>query len=235
MIAVVTGGSRGIGKAIAVMLADSGAHVTICSRKAEDLDEVSNMISTRNGRCDYVVADVSNEEQVARLAAEVMNNHGKIDILVNNAGIGIYKPFIDSSLDEWDSVINTNLRGTFLCTKAFVPFMIKEGKGCIINIISGAGRTPMRNMSVYCASKFGLVGLTESMKIELRDLGISVLSLYPGFTRTSFFNDFSTDFRLPTDANEPEAVAKELLNLMAHRKPLKQLRERFINWLRNAK
>jgi len=233
-VAVITGGSRGIGKAIAILLAENGAQIVICARKDEDLKRVSDLINSKNGRCEYIVADVSDEKQAANLAAEVIRNHSQVDILVNNAGVGVYRPFIDTSLEDWDSVINTNLRGPFLCSKAFVPFMIKQGSGCIINIISGAGRTPMRNLSIYCASKFGLVGLTESMKKELSDLGIKVLCLYPGYAKTSFFKNYPADFRLPSNASEPEAVARELLKAITRRNRLKSYRNEFINWLRSS-
>ncbi len=232
-VVVVTGGSRGIGEAIAVLLAENGAHIVISARKDEDLKRVSDLIKNKKGSCEYTAADVSDEKQAANLAAEVIKNHGRIDILVNNAGVGIYKPFIDSSLEDWDRVINTNLRGPFLCSKAFVPFMIKQGSGLIINIISGAGKTPMKNLSIYCASKFGLAGLTESMKKELGDFGIKVLNFYPGYVKTSFFTNYPADFRLPADAKEPEAVAGEVLNAITGRNKLKRFGNRLINKLRN--
>ena len=233
-VAVITGGSRGIGKAVAVSLAENGAYVVICARKDEDLKKVSELITSKNGRCEYIVADVSDDRQAVNLAAAVIKNHGQVDILVKNAGVGVYKSFIDSSVEDWDIVINTNLRGPFLCSKAFAPFMIKKRGGCIINIISGAGKTPMRNMSIYCASKFGLVGLTESMKKEFSDFGIKVICLYPGYVKTSFFKNFPGNFRLPSNAKEPEIVAEELLKAITQRNKLKWYRNKLINRLRGS-
>jgi NAD(P)-dependent dehydrogenase (short-subunit alcohol dehydrogenase family) len=236
-VVVVTGGSRGIGKAIAVLLAKNGANIVICSRKEEDLKKVSALINSNNGKCDYVVADVSDEKQVVHLAAEVMRIYGKIDILINNAGVGIYKSLLDSTLEDWDNIINTNLRGPFLCCRAFTPFMIKQRKGQIVNIISGAGKAPKKNMSIYCTSKFGLAGLAQSMKKELSDFPIKILNFYPGYVRTAFFKNFPEHFHLPSTSKEPEAVAQELLNSMTGRNKLKHFFnktiDRFKSLLRN--
>lgn len=230
-VAVVTGGSRGIGKAIAILLAENGAHVVICARKGEDLKAASDLINGRGGRCEYILADVSDEKQTANLADEVLRNHGYVDILINNAGVGVYKPFTESSLEDWDTVINTNLKGPFLCSKAFAPSMMKRREGCIINIISGAGKTPMKNLSTYCASKFGLVGLSGSMRKELKDSGIRVLCLFPGYIKTPFYGNFPMDFRLPSKAKRPEAVAEEVLRALTQRNKLRSYGNGFIHWL----
>ena len=227
-ITVITGGSRGIGKAIAILLAKKGANVIICARKAEDLKIVSDLIRRDGGHCSYVVADISDEKQVDSLVEDVMRNYGRIDILVNNAGVGVYNPLIYSSLNDWESVINTNLKGPFLCSKAFVPFMIQQKKGYIINIASGAGKVGMKNLSVYCSSKFGLIGLTKAMQKELKEFGIDVLYLCPGYVKTSFFINYPTDFQLPSNAKEPDEVAKKVLNLITHQKKIKRYFSRII-------
>jgi 3-oxoacyl-[acyl-carrier protein] reductase len=115
-------------------LAENGANVIVCARKKDELIKVSDLIKSRNGKCEYVIADISDEGQVAKLAANTMKIHGRVDILVNNAGVGRYKRFIDSTLEDWDTIINTNLKGVFLCSRAFVPFMITQKVG--ISLIS---------------------------------------------------------------------------------------------------
>jgi 3-oxoacyl-[acyl-carrier protein] reductase len=234
-VAVVTGGSRGIGKATAISLAENGARVIVCARKGEDLKAASDLINSSGGRCEYMIADVSDEKQAASLAGEVLRNHGYVDILINNAGVGVYKPFTESSLEDWDTMINTNLRGPFLCSKAFAPSMIKRREGCIINIISGAGKTSMKNLSIYCASKFGLVGLSGSMRKELRDSGVRVLCLFPGYVKTLFYGNFPVDFRLPSKARSPEAVAEEVLRALTQRNKLRFFFNGFLTWLRSIK
>ena len=220
-VAVVTGGSRGIGREISWVLAEKGAVVVICAKNVENLIEVSESIRKNGGICTYVVADISDEKRVDDLAFDVIKTYGRVDILINNAGIGIYKPFIDSTLNDWDNIMRTNLKGPFLCSKAFVPFMMERKNGYIINIASGAGKIGMKNLSVYCASKFGLIGLTESMQKELREFGIKVYHVCPGFVRTTFFKDFPSDFHLPSFAKEPSVVAKEIVQILSGQRQYK--------------
>jgi NAD(P)-dependent dehydrogenase (short-subunit alcohol dehydrogenase family) len=216
-VAVITGGSRGIGREIALLLAGNGAQVVICARGYDDLQQTAEVVRGKGGKCEYVAVDITEKTQVDALAALVLGKHGKVDILVNNAGVGVCKPFLDSTPREWDRVIDTNLKGVFLCSQAFASAMAERKKGIIINIASGAGKTGMENLSIYCASKFGLIGMTESMKKELGLFGIEVAYICPGFVRTGFFRDFPADFRLPPNALKPEAVAVQVLRLITRR------------------
>jgi 3-oxoacyl-[acyl-carrier protein] reductase len=232
-VVVITGGSRGIGKAIAILLAENGADVIVCARKEDELIKVSDLIKSRNGKCEYVIADISDEGQVAKLAANTMKIHGRVDILINNAGVGRYKRFIDSTSEDWDTIINTNLKGVFLCSRAFVPFMITQKSGYIVNIISGAGKSPMRNLSIYCASKFGLAGLTKTMKKELKEFNISVLCLYPGYVKTSFFKNFPVGFNFPANAKEPETVAREVMKVITQTGKIGIWCSKLVEWIKN--
>lgn len=221
-VSVVTGGSSGIGRTIASLLASNGARVIICARTIEDLRNTSEIIKTDGGDCSYIKADISDEKEVNRLARKVLDRYGQVDILVNNAGVGLYKPLADSTSDDWDKIINTNLRGPFLCSKAFSRIMIQQKSGCIINIASKAGKEGIKNLSIYCASKFGVIGLTEAMKKELADFGIEVFCICPSYVRSDFFRNFPADFSLPLSTVEPEAVAKQVLAIITHRSKLRR-------------
>ncbi len=223
---VITGGSRGIGKAIAVLFAKNGAKVFICARNIEELKKVSDLIQRSGGVCNYVAADVTDEKQVEVIVKKVLEMYQRIDILINNAGVGVYKLLIDSKTNDWDYVMNTNLRAPFLCSKAFAPIMIKQKNGYIINIASGAGRVGLKNLSIYCASKFGLIGLTKSMRKELRDYGIDVFYICPGYVKTHFFDNFPKDFQSPAKTEEPDKIAEVLFKTLLHDKKRK-LKEYF--------
>ncbi len=191
-IAIVTGGNKGIGKAIAFLLAKRGASVTICGRSTESLDTTCKEIRDGGGVCSSVTADVTDENQVSSMVRKTLCDFGRIDILINNAGVGILKPIWECSSADWDYVMDTNLKGYFLCSKAVIPIMKKQNEGYILNIASGAGRQGIENLSIYCASKFGTIGLSESMKKDLWKFGIQVDYICPGYVKTDFFKEVST-------------------------------------------
>lgn len=185
-VAVVTGGNRGIGAAIARKLASLGASVVICGRNQAELDNTARSISAASGaRCEAVVCDITNLESVLKLGETVRSRFGRIDILVNNAGVGAFSgPLHSLSPDQWDSVMNTNLRGVYYTTRAFAPMMIERQSGDIVNISSIASKNPLPNGAVYAASKWGLNGLTYSVAEELRQYNIRVTVVCPGSVNT---------------------------------------------------
>jgi 3-oxoacyl-[acyl-carrier protein] reductase len=220
-VAVITGGSRGIGKSMAELLARKGAKVVICARGIEALEKVGEAIQLSGGICDYASVDLKDERQITLFAEDVTRKHKHIDILINNAGVGIYRKLIDSESSDWDSIINTNLRGPFLIIKAFAGCMIEQKSGTIINIASGAGRAGLKNLSIYCASKFGLIGLTKAMRKEFKDYGIDVFYICPGYTRTQFFDNFPKEFHAPAVMENPDRVAEIVLGVLNHPKKRK--------------
>jgi 3-oxoacyl-[acyl-carrier protein] reductase len=184
-VAVVTGGGRGIGAAIARKLAGLGASVVVCGRTREAIEATSKSISQGGFRALAVACDVSDLHSVESLAREVENNFGRLDVLINNAGIGSFKnPLHTLPPEQWDKVLNINLRGVYYCVRSFVPMMIRAGGGHIVNISSLAGKNPLPNGAAYAASKWGLNGLSYSLAEELRGHNIRVSVVCPGSTNT---------------------------------------------------
>ncbi len=185
-VALITGGSRGIGLAVARRLGELGARLAICGRRAETLSEASQALSGEGVSVLTVVADVTSPADVASMVQNVEAELGPIDILVNNAGMGIFGPFHERSETEWDTVLNTNLKSVFLVSRAAVPAMIRRRRGRIVNISSLAGKNTFPGGVLYCASKWGLMGLTGCMAEELRAHGIRVSVICPGSVATDF-------------------------------------------------
>jgi NAD(P)-dependent dehydrogenase (short-subunit alcohol dehydrogenase family) len=184
-IAVVTGGGRGIGRAIAERLARMGASTIVCGRSQKTLEAAAQAITSAGGRCEAVICDVSQLSSVEALAARVEKSFGRTDILVNNAGVGDFsRPLHQLSPDDWDRIVNTNLRGVFYTIRCFAPMMIQAGHGDIINISSIAGKNALPNGAAYAASKWGLNGLSYSVAEELRRYDIRVSVVCPGSTQS---------------------------------------------------
>src|ERR1700684_2523648 len=171
-VALITGGSRGIGLAIARRLGAFGARLALCSRGAEHLQAAAKDLAGSGLKSFPVVADVTRAVEVSAMVERVGVQLGPVDILVNNAGIGIFGAFHERSEAEWDNVLDTNLKSVFLVSRAVVPEMIRRGAGQIINIASLAGKNTFPNGGIYCASKWGLMGLSGCMTEELRAHGI---------------------------------------------------------------
>jgi 3-oxoacyl-[acyl-carrier protein] reductase len=185
-IALVTGAGRGIGAAIARRLAGLGTTVVLCGRTRSHLQSTADVISEAGGKCNVIECDVSALGAVEQLAARVQDGHGRIDILVNNAGIGGFGgPLHQLPPDQWDKILNTNLRGVYYMIRAFAPMMIEAKSGHIINISSLAGKNALPNGAAYAASKWGLNGLTYSVAEELRTHNIRVSVVCPGSVDTS--------------------------------------------------
>lgn len=186
-VAVVTGAGRGAGEAIARRLAAMGAHVVLVARSADQLDRVSEHIVQSGGAASVFSCDLMNASAVAELGRAVTGKHKRCDILVNNAAIGMDGKLLhEVSLDEWDLILGTNLRGPYLMIRALGPLMIGAHSGHIINISSLAGRNPLPKGAAYAASKWGLNGLTYSVAEELRQYNIRVSAVAPGSIDTDF-------------------------------------------------
>ena len=194
-VAVVTGAGRGIGRAIVLTLAELGAHTVLCGRSREALEQTAAAIQNRGGsssvksseKSSVIECDVTDLHSVEALAEHVERTFHRIDILVNNAGIGgAGGPLHQLSPDDWERVLNTNLRGVYYCIRSLAPLMIKASTGHIINISSLAGKNALPNGAAYAASKWGLNGLTYSVAEELRAHNIRVSVICPGSVHTEF-------------------------------------------------
>jgi 3-oxoacyl-[acyl-carrier protein] reductase len=197
--AVVTGASRGIGRAVAAALSGAGARVAGCARNP---DAGSDLF-----RC-----DVSRPADVARFAQDVLGRYGAPDVLVNNAGVAARARLDELPLETWDAVVDSNLKGTFLVTRAFLPGMRARRSGRIVNISSISGRQGTALLSAYCAAKHGVVGLTRSLAAELRDDGIAVNAVCPGSVDTAMLR---VGMPGATPDMSPEDVAGVVLYLAA--------------------
>jgi len=181
-IAIVTGAGSGIGRATAILFSQEGANVVLVGRRLEPLKETLNQI---NGRGLVVQADVSKSQDPKRIVEETLRTYGTVDILVNNAGVeGPHKSVTELSEEEWDRIINTNLKGVFLCSKYAIPAMKKSKRGVITNVSSNWGIVAAPNASVYCASKAGVILLTKAMAMDVASDGITVNCVCPGDTDT---------------------------------------------------
>ena len=191
-VAVVTGASQGIGQAIALALTSEGVDVVMCSRSADGLSEAVASVTDaprtdrRQGRVEAFAADVRDPSQMDSLMARAVKTFGRLDILVNNAGVGRFQPLADLSVEDWRTVLETNLSGVFFACHAAIPRLRHGGGGWIINVSSLAGRHPFPGGAAYCASKAGLDALSEVLMQELRDDDIRVSCVAPGSVDTRF-------------------------------------------------
>lgn len=203
-VALVTGGSQGIGLAIARRLGSLGARLALCARgKARLMDAVEGL-RAEAFEVLPVVANVARPKDVAALIQQTKQKLGVIDILVNNAGVGVFTPAHELSESDWDRVMDTNLKGAWLCSKGVAPQMIRRGSGHIINISSLAGKNTFAGGGLYCASKWGLLGLSGCMAEDLRAHGIRVSAVCPGSVQTEFSPHAGKD---PQKMLHPDDVA----------------------------
>lgn len=185
-VALVTGASRGIGRAIAEAFAQAGASLALAARSEDDLARVADGIEKLGAEAHPVRCDVSVTEDASRAVSSTVDRFGRLDILVNNAGIGCGGRIEDITIEAWDRAFAVNLRGVFLVTRAAVPLMKRQGGGHIVNISSVAGLVANPRLSAYNATKFGLMGFSEALMLELRYDRIKVSVICPGSTDTSF-------------------------------------------------
>lgn len=188
-VAIVTGAGTGIGRAIALAYVQEGASVVLVGRTQETLATVAEEVIALGGEALVVCASVSKPPDVRRIVEEALARFGKVQILVNNAGVFICKGFLDLSLKDWDDTIDTNLKGIFLCCQAVLPGMVKQKQGNIINISSIHGKIGDANLAAHCASKFGVIGLTQALAREVIDHNINVNVICPGQVKSNWVDE----------------------------------------------
>jgi 3-oxoacyl-[acyl-carrier protein] reductase len=194
-VAIVTGASRGIGRVIAVALAGQGAKVVASARNAEALANLTAEIKAQGGEAVAVAGDVALEEDASNLIQQAIEAYGQVDILVNNAGITRDGLLLRMKNDDWDAVLDTNLKGAFLCTRAVAKVMSKQRSGRIINMSSVVGEMGNAGQANYCASKAGLLGLTKSVARELARRNVTVNAITPGFIVTDMTENMTDKAR----------------------------------------
>ncbi len=207
-VALITGGSRGIGLASARKFLERGYRVAICGRRQDTLDAAEKAL-IRLGDVIAVAADVSDAKQAQGLVEAVLQGFGTLDVLVNNAGLVWVGEFAHQDYASMDELIDVNIKGVMFMARAVLPRMQARRSGVIINVSSGAGLTGFRDLVSYCTSKFGVVGFTESLGAEVRDYGIRVYGLCPGRVAT----DMQVQYSGARVGMTPEVVAKRLLEL----------------------
>ena len=194
-IAIVTGASQGIGETIAVEMAKSGANVFCLARNKDALDSTINKIISNGDKASAYSCDISDNEQFNNIVTDIFKEYGSIDILVNNAGITNDTLLMRMSDDQWDSVLNINLKGSFTCTRSVIKYMMKKKSGRIINITSIVGLTGNAGQANYAASKAGLIGMTKSIAKEVASRGITANCVAPGWIETAMTEQLSDDVK----------------------------------------
>jgi 3-oxoacyl-[acyl-carrier protein] reductase len=218
--ALVTGSTRGIGKETTLLLLKKGLNVIISSRSQDSVDnvieEILDKFPSKKENILGLKCDVCKHLEVKSLVDVSVKRFGRIDVLVNNAGIVYFKCLLDTTEEEWDKTIDTNLKGVFLFTKEVLPYMIENKSGVIINVSSGAGKSGFPNLSAYCASKFGVIGLTESLAKEVTDNNVKIMAICPGGVDTKMIKDI---FKVRYNASnrnlmKPEEVANKIYDMI---------------------
>lgn len=192
-IALITGASRGIGQNISYSLAEKGVHVIITSRTESQLLEVKKNINSKGGKATAIPADLSKETDILNLFDEVNKRFGKLEILINNAGIGVFGKLVDFPIEDFDKIMNVNLRAVYLCCQQALKIMIPARTGHIINISSVVGVKGYPNQTAYTASKHAVMGLTKSLAAEIQEYGICVSVILPGGVDTEFVRQARPD------------------------------------------
>jgi len=190
-VAIITGASTGIGRSLAVKLSECYL-VYLISRNKENLNRTKELINAQNNDCKVIVSDISKNESINDIYSQIKDK-GQIELLVNNAGIGVFKSITDTTIDDWNNTINTNLRGSFLMTKMIVDELKSKKNGKIVFISSVAGLQPYKNSTAYVASKYGLRGFASALREELREFNVKVVTIFPGAVNTPIWDNKGMD------------------------------------------
>lgn len=227
-VALITGGGRGIGKAVALAYGREGAKLAICARTEAEIEETAKEIVALGADCLALVCDVSLEESVAKMVQEVQEKFGRIDVLINNAGVMTRPaPLVELEVKKWDYTISVNLRGPFLVTRAVLPLMMRQRSGSIINVSSSIGRGAYANFAAYAASKWGIEGFTQTLAAEVRSHSIRVNSVEPGYVATKLTGyhgsrpDSVTDVFVFLGADESRGITGKMLSSSGWRSQIK--------------
>jgi 3-oxoacyl-[acyl-carrier protein] reductase len=212
-VALITGASAGIGQACARFLAQEGARLVLTARRQERLEQLKQEAEKLGTKALSVIGDARDESTAIKTVEAAIRSFGQIDILINNTGVGNYKNLIDTSAEEYDDMIDTNMRSTFLFTRHTVPVMLKQKEGIILMISSMAGIYGFAGEAVYCATKFAQVGFAQALDKELRTQGIKVGLICPGGVKTEFAlgRGRTEESVSQSDMLDPEDVAGAVL------------------------
>ena len=210
-VAIVTGGARGIGRAIALRYTREGASVVIADRKADEAAVTVGEIEKRGGRAIFVHTDVTDNETIESMVNETLRRYTRIDILVNNAGVALMRDITVATEDDWDRLNGVNLKGLWMCTKAVVPAMIENRAGKIVNMASMSGLIGYQWESIYASTKGGVISMTRELAVELCPFGINVNCICPGIIDTPIYYDI--DFPL----DDPENLESTLKSIPLRR------------------
>ena len=210
--AIITGAGRGIGRAIAIALASEGVNVGLLARSEEHLQEVLKEAESQGVKAVFATADVSSNDEVTKAIHSLTSELGTVDILINNAGIAKFGKFMELAVEEWEKIIQVNLMGVYYVTRAVLPGMIEQQSGDIINISSSAGQKGAPITSAYSASKFGVMGITESLAMEVRKHNIRVSALTPSTVATDLAIDNDLTDGNPDKVMQPEDIAEFIVS-----------------------
>lgn len=212
-IAVVTGATEGIGRATAFALGEAGARIALCSRRERQVQEAVTALRAANVEAAGTVCDVGDPAQVEAFADFVIGELSEPSVLVNNAGIGWFGAFTEMPLEAWDRLMATNVRSLFLVTRAFLPGMIRRGRGDVVNVASLAARNPVAGGVAYAASKHAVLGFSRSLLLEVRKHGIRVIAVCPGSVASPSFSRSSRE-RDPAKMLAPDDVARAIVSTL---------------------
>jgi len=213
--AVVTGGGRGIGAAVARELASGGASVVLVARTDREIDEVAAELRSRGHQAWAISCDVTEAESVEAMTALAIDHLGQVDILVNNAGVASSAPLARITLDDWNRTFAVNATGTFLCTQAFVPGMVKRSWGRVVNVASVAARYGAKYIAAYAASKHAVLGFTRSVAAEVAEAGVTVNAVCPGYVDTEMTRQTLDNIARKTNITADTAL-REILKRSGH-------------------
>jgi len=218
-VVIITGSTRGIGFETAAEFLRNGDRVVIFCRHRRHVKEAADHLSHLGTQENLLslVGDVRKARDVKRILSQSLKSFGRVDILINNAGIGAYKPIEETGEKEWENILNTNLKGCFLFIREVLPIMKRQGRGIIINVSSGLGVEGIANFSAYCASKFGLIGLTQVAADETVGMGIKVYAVLPAAVNTKLISDIGLKMN-PSELLTPEYVAKRIFQVAEGKK-----------------